>query len=249
MADSSPRPASNRTIRTLLAAILLVAVGAGAFGLWYLFFRPSGPAAVADASLPPVPSLSSAPLAAGGVSGTWNVDTSIGFFADNTATFVGYRVRETLASIGANTAVGRTPKVSGSMTIDGTRVTAATITADLTALKSDDDRRDGQLRQQGIQTGRFPTATFKLTSPIELGSLPADRQEISAVANGELTLHGVTKSVQLQLTAKRSGNTIVVQGSLPIVFADYGIQKPTSFTVLSIEDQGTMELQIFFVHA
>jgi hypothetical protein len=40
---------------------------------------------------------------------------------------------------------------------------------------SDDDRRDGQLRRQGIQTDQFPTAVFNLTSPIDLGSVPVDR--------------------------------------------------------------------------
>ena len=35
-------------------------------------------------------------------------------------------------------------------------------------------------------------------------------------------------------------------GSLPIAFADYNITKPNSFAVLSIEDTGTMELQLFF---
>ena len=40
----------------------------------------------------------------------------------------------------------------------------------MTTLESDDDRRDGQLRRQAIQTEQFPTATFKLTSPIDLGA-------------------------------------------------------------------------------
>ena len=35
-------------------------------------------------------------------------------------------------------------------------------------------------------------------------------------------------------------------GTLPIVFADYGIVPPSSFVVLSIEDHGQMELQLFF---
>ena len=56
----------------------------------------------------------------------------------------------------------------------------------------------------------------------------------------------MTKSVQIPLQAKRSGNEIVVTGSLPIVFADYGIQKPNSFAVLSIDDHGTMEFQLLF---
>ena len=130
--------------------------------------------------------------------GTWNVDTSIGTFTgvdDTSGNFVGYRVQEQLAGIGANTAVGRTPKVSGSLTIAGTKVTAVEITADLTALKSDDNNRDGRLRDQGIEFGQFPNATFKLTLPIDLGTVPADGKEIAVTASGQLTLHGVTKDV------------------------------------------------------
>ena len=235
----------------VVVAIAVVVAGlllAGGYGLWYLFLRPAGPAAV-TATAVPAPSIaagaSSDPLT-GGIDGTWNVDTSIVSSTDSTKSFVGYRVQETLASIGGNIAVGRTPSVSGTMTIAGTQVTAATIEADLTALSSDDQRRDGQLRQRGIQTSQFPTATFKLTSPIDLGSVPADGQEVKVTASGQLTLHGVTKDVQIPLTAKLSGSVIAVTGSLPITFADYGVQAPTSFAVVSIDDHGTMELQLFF---
>jgi polyisoprenoid-binding protein YceI len=235
----------------VVVAIAVVVAGlllAGGYGLWYLFLRPAGPAAV-TATAVPAPSIaagaSSDPLT-GGLDGTWKVDTSIVSSTDSTTSFVGYRVQETLASIGGNIAVGRTPNVSGTMTIAGTQVTAATIEADLTALSSDDQRRDGQLRQRGIQTSQFPTATFKLTSPIDLGSVPADGQEVKVTASGQLTLHGVTRDVQIPLTAKLSGSVIAVTGSLPITFADYGVQAPTSFAVVSIDDHGTMELQLFF---
>jgi polyisoprenoid-binding protein YceI len=265
---SSPRTAPRRPagparpMRPVTIAgivVVLVILAAGLYGLWYLFLRPSGPAAVADASLPPLPSSSAAAGASssagssgsttGSVDGTWNVDTSVGSLTDSTGTFVGYRVQEQLASIGANTAVGRTAGVTGSLTMAGSKITAATITGDLTTLKSDDNRRDGQLSHQGIDTSQFPTATFTLTSPIDLGSVPADGQTISANAVGKLTLHGQTKDVTIPVKAKRSGNEVVVSGSLPIVFADYGITKPNSFAVLSIADQGTMEFQVFFRHA
>jgi polyisoprenoid-binding protein YceI len=250
-----------------LAAVVLAIIAAGAFGLWYIFLRPSGPAAVADASLV-VPSRAPATTSAGasaaptssagssssttlsgGIDGTWNVDTSIGSFSDFSDSFVGYRVQEQLASIGGNTAVGRTPAVSGSLTIAGTKVTAVAVQADLTGLKSDDNRRDGQLSHQGLETSTYPTATFSLTSPIDLGSVPADGAEVSVTASGKLTLHGQTKDVQIPLKAKLSGNTIVVTGSLEITFADYGITKPNSFAVLSIADTGTLELQLFFSKA
>ena len=266
---TAPRVSTSgaSTPRLVIAAIVLAVVAAGAFGLWYVFLRPPGPAAVGDSSLV-VPSAatsssaavgtsagalqsagtSSAPLS-GGVDGTWNVDTSLGSFSDFSDSFVGYRVQEQLANIGGNTAVGRTPDVSGSLTIAGTNVTTVTIEANLTTLQSDDKRRDGQLSHQGIETSTFPTATFTLTSPLDLGSVPADGVEIDVTASGTLTLHGQTKEVQIPLKAKLSGRTIVVTGSLDIAFADYGISKPNSFAVLSIADTGTLELHLLFTKA
>lgn len=87
------------------------------------------------------------------------------------------------------------------------------------------------------------------TAPIDLGSVPADGKEIDVTARGTLTLHGVTKDVQIALKARLSGSVIVVIGSLPIAFADYSIQAPSSFKVLSVDNYGTMELQLFFSHA
>lgn len=266
---SSPSPAQstgNRNARigigVVVAGILLV----GAFGIFYLFLRPEGPAAIADATLPPVATAAateatatdpgvvtsepaSAPPGSGaatGIEGSWTVDPSIGSFSDFSGTFVGYRVQEELAGIGAQTAVGRTPDVTGSMIIEGTRVTEATIVANLTTLQSDEAFRDGQLGRQGIQTDQFPTATFAITSPIALGSIPADGEEIEVEASGELTLHGQTQFVEVPMKARLSGDVIVVSGSIPILFADYGIEKPESFKVLSVEDRGTLEFQVFF---
>ena len=249
----SAAPGRRNPLMVVGAVIALAVIAGTAFGLWYLFLRPAGPAAVADATLPPVPTASAGatvkPLGSGGIDGKWNVSTTIGSFSDFTDSFVGYRVKEQLAGIGANTAVGRTPNVSGTLTIAGTKVTVVSISSDMTALQSDDSNRDRQLNNQGIQTGAFPNATFELASPIDLGSVPADGQEVSVTASGKLTLHGVTKDVQIALKAKLSGSVMVVSGSLPIVFADYNIEKPSSFKVLSVEDSGTMELQLFFVHS
>jgi len=248
-ATQSTGRARRRNITIVVVAVLLVLVAAGGYGLWYLFLRPSGPAAVSSESLVLPSAAASSPLPSGGLAGTWNVDTSIGSLADSTDSFVGYRVQEQLASIGANTAVGRTPNVSGTLTISGTQLTAATISADLTALQSDDQRRDGQLVDHGIETATFPNATFTLTTPVDLGTDPTSGAEIDVTATGQLTLHGQTKTVQIALKTRLSGSIIEVVGSLPIAFSDYGVQAPTSFAVLTVADQGTMELQLFFSHA
>ncbi|MCA1843241.1 MAG: YceI family protein [Actinobacteria bacterium] len=87
----------------------------------------------------------------------------------------------------------------------------------------------------------FPTATFELTQPIELGSLPASGQQVTVRATGDLTLHGATKRVTVPLQAQRSGAGIRVAGSIPVVFAEWGIPDP-SFGPAQTEDHGQIEL-------
>jgi polyisoprenoid-binding protein YceI len=255
--------------RWLLIAVVVIALAVltgGWMGFSYLFLRPAAPAAVGltatpTASASAAAGTSASPAAsaadptaaaasdagggaAAGLDGTWNVDPSVGSFSDFSGSFVGYRVEEELANIGAATAVGRTPDVTGSLTFDGSTVTAAEFTADLSTLQSDKAQRDGQLHRQALETDTYPTATFKLTQPIDLGAVPADGQVVSATATGDLTIHGTTKSVQIPLEARLPGDVVTVTGSIDIVFADYGISRPNSFMVLSIADHGTMEFQL-----
>ncbi len=233
----------NRKLIALVTIVAIVAVAGGGFGLWYILVGPSGPAAAAavipaDASVPAPASLD----------GTWTVNGNLGSMND-TASWVGYRVKEKLVGVGGHTAVGRTPKVAGSMTLRGSTIDNVLITADLTALASDDNLRDGQLQRQAIDTDHFPTAMFKSIEPINLGTLPAEGTTVSVTAKGALSLHGVTKTVEIQLQALRKGGIIGVAGSLPIVFADYGFGGPTSFSVLSVDDHGTMELHLLFTES
>jgi polyisoprenoid-binding protein YceI len=187
---------------------------------------------------------------AGALDGTWSVDPTIGSFDyaadDFSGSWVGYRVQEELAGIGGTVAVGRTPDITGSITLAGTTLTAAELTADLTTLQSDESMRDGQLGRQGIQTDQFPTATFVLTQPIEMGAIPEENVAFSVTAVGDLTLHGVTKNVTIPLNAIRSGDIVGVSGSLTFTWADFGMEQPTSMRVVSLADDVTMELQVFF---
>jgi polyisoprenoid-binding protein YceI len=234
----------KRNLLVVVALIAIVGMAAGGFGLWYILVGTPSPAA----AIPVIPAGISIPAPAS-FDGTWQVNSSLGSMDEFSNSWVGYRVQEQLAGVGGHTAVGRTPKVTGSLTLAGSTVSAVSITADLTVLASDSPQRDDQLRRQSLQTDDFPTATFTLASPIDLGSLPADGTPVSATATGNLTIHGVTRSVQLSLQAERQGGVFAVSGSLPIVFGDYGFEGPTSFAVISVNDHGTMELHLLFTHA
>ena len=179
------------------------------------------------------------------VEGTWTVDAESGGFdyESATGTFVGFRITEELSSIGSTEAVGRTGDVTGSTTIEGTTLTAATFEADATTITTNETRRDDKV-QEALETATFPTASFVLTEPVDLGEGAADGEAVNVTAAGELTLHGVSRPVQVALDAQLVDQTVVVVGSLDIVFADYGVEVPSSPIVVSVEDHGTVELQL-----
>ena len=171
----------------------------------------------------------------GSLDGTWKVASG---------SQAGYRVKEVL--FGQNTtAVGRTSGVTGHMTIAGTAVTAAAFTADMTSVTSDQSQRDGQFRGRIMETSRYPTAMFTLTRPIDLGSVPGAGEKKIYSAVGDLTLHGVTRTVTISLTTQRSGTQIMISGQIPIMFADYNINNP-SFGGIRTDNDGIMEVGLTF---
>lgn len=200
---------------------------------------PSGTSAspATDEAAPTTAAATTAAAATSGADGTWTVDPA--------SSAVGYRVVEVL--FGQDTeGVGRTNAVTGSMTIAGTQVTEATFEVDMATVTSDEDRRDSAFRGRIMDTETFPTATFVLTAPIELGSVPADGVPITATASGDLTLRGTTRPVTLEVQAQKNGDTIQVVGSTDIVFADYGIPDPSTAGI-STQDHGLLEFDLRFV--
>ncbi len=236
-------------------ALLVLGVVAVAAGLvWYTRFLNHTPPEVSLRQAVTILSGGSAPTAAdatgtqagtvqvGSLAGTWTV-------VGNGASFVGYRVAEELARIGSATAVGRTSSVSGTLTFDGKAITDVQVTADLTTLQSDQAMRDNALRTQALETVKYPTATFRLTQPIVLDDVPAEGVPVTVTAVGELTLHGVTRPITITLQGQRTNGLVVVVGSTEIRFAEFNIQQPRSFNVLSVADHGTLELQLVFQHS
>ena len=111
------------------------------------------------------PSATTSAAQAGTTQGTVADD---GSWKVSTGSIVGYRVNEVLFGQ-SNTAVGRTSSVTGSITVVGSTVTKASFTVDMTSVASDESRRDAQFNGRIMDTSTYPTGTFTLTEPIDLG--------------------------------------------------------------------------------
>ena len=157
---------------------------------------------------------------------------------------VGYRVSEVLFGIDTE-GVGRTEDVTGSVTLVETTMTEAEFTVDVASMKSDDGRRDGQFRGRIMETQTFPTASFTLTSPIDLGVTATEGATLDTTISGELTMHGVTNPVSFEIVAKIEGNRLGVIGTIPVTFVDYDIVDP-SITGITVKPEGVIEFVLVF---
>jgi polyisoprenoid-binding protein YceI len=197
---------------------------------------PSSPTTAATTPAAASSSAASGSTSSSSIDGTWKVGSG---------SVVGYRVNETLFGQ-SNTATGRTSSVTSSLMVAGHTVTAGSFTADLTTVASDKAQRDRQFQGRIMKTATYPTATFKLTQPVTLGSEPADGVTVTKQATGDLTLHGVTKSITFTVSLKKTGSTIAASGSVPVVFADYHIGNPSFAGTVTTDDHGTLEFLLNF---
>jgi polyisoprenoid-binding protein YceI len=252
-----------------IIAIVVIAVAVGGFIAYDQILRgdttaaltlPSaGPSAGTGASIPSaaatsVPSTtpgSGAPAASAG-SGSGSSGDLAGNWTIAAGSLAGYRVREQLAQLPAESdAVGRTDKVTGSMTLTSsggkTTLTGGTITVDTTSITSDESRRDNRLRSEGLQTDQYPSATFTITQPVEIPAAALTGAASDVTLVGDLELHGVKKSVSIPAQAQLSNGTISVAGSLNFPLSDFGITAPSiGGFIVSIEDNGTLEFLVNF---
>ena len=244
-----------------IVAVAIVAVAVGGFIVYDQVLRGDSTAALSLPSAPPssgassattVPSAAAATPASaasttapsdGEVAGAWTVTTG---------SQAGYRVREQLAALPAESdAVGRTNQVTGSITLETsgttTTLTAGTITVDTTSLASDESRRDNRLRSEGLETDAYPTATFTLTQPVEIPAAALTGTPSDITLTGDLELHGVTKAVSIPAQAQLVNGTIQVAGSLEFPLSDFDITAPNiGGFIVSIADTGTLEFLVNF---
>jgi polyisoprenoid-binding protein YceI len=164
--------------------------------------------------------------------GTWNVGSG---------SQAGYRVQEVLVGQNA-TAVGRTRKIWGSLTISGSTVTKGSFIVDMASVASDQSQRNARFDGPIMDVNQFPTATLTLSSPIDLGTIPTSGVVEHYNAVGDLDMHGVTKSVSFPVTAERIGSGIDVLADLPITFSEWNIANPSIGGFVTTANSGTLEV-------
>ncbi|MGH9012063.1 MAG: YceI family protein [Acidimicrobiia bacterium] len=176
---------------------------------------------------------------AGELAGTWTI-------AGGEA---GYRVREKLANLPAQSdAVGRTSAVTGQVTISeeggAYRANNANFTVDVSKLKSNEDRRDNKIRTIGLETDKYPQATFAVAGPIDIPQDAIDGKVTTVQAEGDMTLHGVTKKVSIPLQVQRNGDQIRIVGNYDFAWDDFAMTAPSVAGFVSVTGNPKLEFDV-----
>ncbi|MGY1752081.1 YceI family protein [Blastococcus sp. SYSU D01042] len=188
--------------------------------------------AALDEDAPPAPTVQAQPEDAqlsAETAGTWTVAPG---------SSAGYRVDEVLNGVD-NTVAGTTDQVSGSVVVDESGALAsAEVVVDIASVATDNGRRDGYFRDNVMDVGQFPTATFAVTGPVDLPELTGT--PVTIPVTGELTVKGTTREVTAELSAVRTPEGVDVSGSVPVTFADHGVDPP-NLGFVRVEDTGAVE--------
>ena len=235
-----------------LAVVLLVLAGSG----WYFFIREDNQAqkeaapvtdAVRAAAAASPSSAGAAPTAAPKATAGASSLAEQSYSIIESQSLAWYLVPEKLASLPTSSvAKGTTNDVKGQFNfsvsgLDSARPT--TFTVGLKTLKSNESRRDDRA-QTALETSKFPSATFTAKT---LTGMPKEFTAADSVMQmaGTLDLHGVKQDVVWELKVKKDGEILSGLGTVKFKFSDFGIRKPDIGGFVSVEDEVTLQVQLF----
>jgi polyisoprenoid-binding protein YceI len=176
----------------------------------------------------------------GDLAGTWTV-------ADGSV--AGYRVREKLAQLPApSDAVGRTGAITGQVTMTdrGGAYSAenANFTVDVSQLHSDQAKRDNKIRSIGLETDKYPQATFAAAGPISIPDDAVNGKAVTVPVEGDLMLHGQTKKVTIPLQVLRNGAQLELVGTYQFGWSDFSMSAPSIQPFVSVTGSPTLEFSL-----
>lgn len=158
------------------------------------------------------------------------------------------------------TVEGKTGEITGYIEVDPADISGSTKAAfevDLASLKTGIGMRDRQMKEQFLEVEKYPKAVFELkqvksASPNTL----KDNMPVNLVLQGNFTVHGVTKEVEIPATAifikgtedtkkaRLPGDLLHITATFDVYLSDHDIARP-KFLLLKLDDLQKINLDFF----
>jgi polyisoprenoid-binding protein YceI len=247
MAKLPGRPRKRVAMFAIAGGLALVAI---AFLLvYFVIFPTSSPKPFkltsTTAGATTAPTTRSTARTGTGLNGSWKVAAG---------SQAGYRVREKLVFLPAESdAVGRTSQIAGSATFNESKgtvtITAASFDVAVGTLKSDRSMRDEKIHEIGLESSRYPTATFALSKPAIVPASALAGKVAPVSVTGTFEIHGVSKRETLPVEMSLSGSTFEAVGSLTFPWGEFGMTAPSIGGFVNVTEKATMEFDLHLQRA
>ena len=138
---------------------------------------------------------------------------------------------------------GKTFKLLGSIRVgdlDRLPDVEACVTIDAASLETGIATRDGIMRDDHLETAKFPTIDFVLKQ-VEAVSRQSGGWDFTA--RGNLSLHGVSREIIFPVRAHQAGDIVRLAAEVPLKMTDYRIRIP-KFLFFSVEDQVVVSFDV-----
>jgi polyisoprenoid-binding protein YceI len=165
-----------------------------------------------------------------------------------------YEVEETFFNENnkLETAIGVTTKVNGEISLDTanpSKTSVGEITVDISLLQSiqhekgrASGRRDGFIRNNSLESSKFPIAKFKPTKIEGLPEAYQAGQELSFKMTGDMTIRETTKPATWDVKAKLDGEKLVGTATTQIKMSEFGVVPPR-LAFLSVVDDTKLKVE------
>ena len=164
-----------------------------------------------------------------------------------------YRVREQFLDISfPSDAIGTTTAITGAIVLDAKGAIVpkeSRFVVDIRTLKSDSENRDRIIHDRTLHTAKFPNVEIVVSELRGLKYPFPPTGEFTFELIGDLSIHGVTKPWTWQVTATSKAGGLAGRASTAFKFGDFGMTVPTSFRLLSVEDNVRLEYDFHLVPA
>jgi len=136
---------------------------------------------------------------------------------------------------------GRTELISGWVDWDPARLQApleGEIVVDLASLDTGKSKRNEHMRENHLETDRFPTATLRPVAVLsDAPSALPPGGEADIRLRGAFDLHGVTRQLECDVRLRRDEEgAVTVTTAFPVLLSDHDIERP-KFLIMKLADE------------
>lgn len=133
---------------------------------------------------------------------------------------------------------GRTTAVSGRIMSSEFHDAIGCVAIAAKSLDTGIGLRNRLMRENHLQVAQFPEIQFILT---RLADVQREANMVGLTLEGDLTLHGVTRPMNIPATLSKADGKLQVEGSTVLKMSDFNIARP-AFLFITVKD----EVQVWF---